>query len=657
MKRLHVVPVLLLLVIGQLVGLVPTAGAAANPILGLGTVYGGMSSDAGTFGVTDDLEDMAAWAGRRVTFGGTFHNVLESEPDCGFSWAPDGCWALNTATLLEQVWQAEATPVANLGIDASAASIASGAWDDEIVDWANRVKTWTQTTGGPQRRLFIAPLQEHNGIWTPYGCDPDNFRAAYARIRNLVRGVGLDETRVRWVWAPNGWNDDRGACAGTTLQDYYPGAAIVDLIGFSAYRWSDGANVQGVTGYVADELRTFAGEKPYLVIQTAAWPSSTENQWIRDLFTWVENDPNTIGLIWFNFNKSGQTNETDWRVWNSATGQGINVGWKDAMSASGTDYQFPLDDWFQSGALNFVPYPDLCDRLAGASRFATSAAISADTFNAGVPIAYLATGYGFADALAAAAAAGYLGGPVLLVSGDLVSNEVMSELQRLNPDRIVVVGGTSVVGNAVIDAVDWIAPTDRIGGANRYDTAALLATDAFNAGVPVAYIATGLNYPDALAAAAAAGAQGGPVLLTDTNSVPGPTIGALQALQPDKIIVVGGTSAVSTNVENTLRGIQPNLVRIAGSNRYDTAAQLAAFNNSPDTVFLATGLGFADALAGASAAGHLGVPLLLSDTNSLPTATAAKLTAFNPNPARCVVLGGTAVVTDYVSWQAREATG
>ncbi len=98
-------------------------------------------------------------------------------------------------------------------------------------------------------------------------------------------------------------------------------------------------------------------------------------------------------------------------------------------------------------------------------------------------------------------------------------------------------------------------------------------------------------------------------------------------------------------------------MRIAGSNRYDTAAQLAAFNNSPDTVFLATGLGFADALAGASAAGHLGVPLLLTDTNALPGPTAAKLAAFNPNPTRCVVLGGTAVVSDYVSWQAREATG
>jgi hypothetical protein len=200
------------------------------------------------------------------------------------------------------------------------------------------------------------------------------------------------------------------------------------------------------------------------VIQTAAWPSSTENQWIRDLFTWVENDPNTIGLVWFNFNKSGQTNETDWRVWNSATGQGINVGWKDAMSASRTDYQFPLDDWFQRGALNFVPYPDLCDRIAGASRFATAAAISADTFAPGVPVAYLATGYGFADALAAAAAAGFRGGPVLLVSVDSVPNEVLSELQRLKPNRIVVVGGTSVVSDAVIDAVDGIAPTERIGG-------------------------------------------------------------------------------------------------------------------------------------------------------------------------------------------------
>ena len=649
MKRFPAIGLLLLVVVGQLVGLVPTAGAAGNPIIGLGTVYGGMYSSEDFEQVTSDFEAMGSWAGRKATFGGTFHHVLESA---------GSNWALNTDWLLEQVWQAEATPVANLSINASAAAIASGSWDDEIIAWANKVKAWTQRSGAPSRRLFIAPLQEHNGIWTTYGCDPDNFRAAYARIRSLVRGVGLDETRVRWVWAPNGWTDNRGACAGTTLEDYYPGADIVDAIGFSAYRWGS-ENVQSVTGYVADALRTFAPDKPYLALQIAAKRGTAgEDQWIRDLFTWAENDPNMVGLVWFNYNNTALGgSEGDWRVWNSPSGPGLVTGWRDAMSASGTDYQFPLDDWFQNGTLNFVPYPDLCDRLAGASRYATAAAISRDTFSPGVPVAYVATGLGFPDALAAAAAGGALGGPVLLVPGTSVPDEVVTELGRLNPDRIVVVGGTAVVSDGVLGILDGIAPAERIGGASRYDTAARIALDAFAPGVPIAYVATGLNFPDALAAAAAAGAQGGPVLLTDPAGLSAPTANAVRILQPKQIVVVGGTGVVSAVVENALRAIEPNVVRIAGSNRYETAALLAAFAARPNTVFVATGLSFPDALAGAAAAGHLGVPLLLTDRSTVPAATAGKLASVDPNPSRCVVLGGTSVITDFVSWQLRVATG
>jgi putative cell wall-binding protein len=99
------------------------------------------------------------------------------------------------------------------------------------------------------------------------------------------------------------------------------------------------------------------------------------------------------------------------------------------------------------------------------------------------------------------------------------------------------------------------------------------------------------------------------------------------------------------------------LERIAGSDRYDTAAKLAAFATRPDSVFIATGLGFADALAGAAAAGSQGVPLLLTDRNTVPGPTSTKLAAFSPNPTRCVVLGGTGVITDYVSAQLRLAAG
>ena len=64
---------------------------------------------------------------------------------------------------------------------------------------------------------------------------------------------------------------------------------------------------------------------------------------------------------------------------------------------------------------------------------------------------------------------------------------------------------------------------DRIAGADRYETAAALSRAHFFAGVPVAFVATGRNFPDALAVGPVAGIQGGPVLLTDPNFLPGPT--------------------------------------------------------------------------------------------------------------------------------------
>ncbi len=320
------------------------SAVAASAISGTGPAYAGMYSSEWDASV--DLTNMAGAAGRRATFLGTFHNPGESE-------APN--WAGNTDHLLEEAWEGQATPVANFSIDATAYAIASGQHDAAIRQWMKRVKAWTDRSGS--RSLFIAPLQEHNGTWVPYGCDPVNFKLAYKRIRDIGRSEGLGETLVRWVWAPNGWNDNRGACAGTGLGDYYPGADVVDVIGYSAYRWST-ESVAAVTGGVADALRGIAPDKPYLVVQTAAWPTSSKDQWIRDLFAWAAADPNVVGVVWFN-----NVKETDWRVWTSPGGPLLSAGWRDALAGGNVTHTWPLTDWFQPGSLpfsSFATVPDVC---------------------------------------------------------------------------------------------------------------------------------------------------------------------------------------------------------------------------------------------------------------------------------------------------------
>ncbi len=92
-------------------------------------------------------------------------------------------------------------------------------------------------------------------------------------------------------------------------------------------------------------------------------------------------------------------------------------------------------------------------RLAGGDRYATAAAVSAAAFAPGVPVAYVATGAGFPDALAGGPAAADQGGPLLLVARDSVPPATAAELGRLRPGRIVVLGGSSVVSDGVAAAL------------------------------------------------------------------------------------------------------------------------------------------------------------------------------------------------------------
>ncbi|WKZ81704.1 MAG: cell wall-binding repeat-containing protein [Acidimicrobiia bacterium] len=96
-------------------------------------------------------------------------------------------------------------------------------------------------------------------------------------------------------------------------------------------------------------------------------------------------------------------------------------------------------------------------------------------------------------------------------------------------------------------------------------------------GADVAYIATGTNFPDALGAGPAAALGSGPILLVQTDSVPSQTTTELNRLEPRLIVIVGGTAAVSTTVENTLKGLSfgPTVIRVSGSNRYATAAAIS----------------------------------------------------------------------------------
>jgi putative cell wall-binding protein len=93
----------------------------------------------------------------------------------------------------------------------------------------------------------------------------------------------------------------------------------------------------------------------------------------------------------------------------------------------------------------------------------------------------------------------------------------------------------------------------RLDGATRFATAAAISRATFSPGVPVVYIAYAYNFPDALAAAAAAGTRQGPILYVDTSGpIEADTAAELTRLQPQTIDVLGGTAVISEAVKTAL---------------------------------------------------------------------------------------------------------
>ncbi|HUH07599.1 MAG TPA: cell wall-binding repeat-containing protein [Egibacteraceae bacterium] len=155
------------------------------------------------------------------------------------------------------------------------------------------------------------------------------------------------------------------------------------------------------------------------------------------------------------------------------------------------------------------------------------------------------------DALAAGPLAGYSRAPLLLVSHDAVPAATMAALAELDPERIIVAGGAAAVTDGVLDQLsDSGATVRRVGGPSRYETAALLAALALDArprgaAGAGAIVATGLSFPDGLAAGAAAQAAGGLLLLTARDAASDAALSFLGDLDAPWLRIAGGRAAIS----------------------------------------------------------------------------------------------------------------
>jgi putative cell wall-binding protein len=285
-------------------------------------------------------------------------------------------------------------------------------------------------------------------------------------------------------------------------------------------------------------------------------------------------------------------------------------------------------------------------RVAGADRYATAAAVSFRTFDPGVAEVFVVTGEEFADGVTAGAIAGRLRAPVLLVRSSQIPASTAAELRRLEPGEIVLVGGPARIDASVEAALSEFTDgaVRRIAGSDRYGTAAALSEAFVPAGVDEVYVATGADFADALAVAAAAGARRVPVLLVRPTALPPETARELERLRPDRITVVGGAAAVADSVVDALRQHSTVEVRrVAGRDRYATAVAVSADTfDRASQVYLATGRQFADALAAGPVAAMAPGPVLLAQPTCLPRGADGEIRRLAANEV--VVLGGEAAL-------------
>lgn len=194
-------------------------------------------------------------------------------------------------------------------------------------------------------------------------------------------------------------------------------------------------------------------------------------------------------------------------------------------------------------------------RLDGPNRYATAVRLAEWAFDKGPHVVaprtvHLASGVDFPDALGGGVAAalgdgtlGAPGGPLLLTEPGVLTAETAAYLQRLRPDRIVLLGGEAAISPAVATRAEAIAPVTRLSGPDRYVTSAVISQRPFETAGTV-FLADGNNFPDALAGTPLAVRHRGPILLTQRGTLDPAVCAEIKRLGPASIVALGGPQAV-----------------------------------------------------------------------------------------------------------------
>ncbi|HLS00801.1 MAG TPA: cell wall-binding repeat-containing protein, partial [Beutenbergiaceae bacterium] len=288
-------------------------------------------------------------------------------------------------------------------------------------------------------------------------------------------------------------------------------------------------------------------------------------------------------------------------------------------------------------AEDVAPGPEGLERIsAEPGRVEVAIAASQHRFGDGEASAVvLARADEYPDALAGTTLAAEHDAPLLLTSSDQLLDNVADEIARVLGDdgQVFLAGGTAALDETVEDAAgDLGYELARLGGQTRFETAGLIAEELGERSQVL--VTTGLDFPDALTAGAAASANDGVVLLSageDAHDVVDDYLDGFDG----EVTAVGGPATRA----------YPDAEAVMGATRDETAVAVAeAFFDEPVAFGVARRDDYPDALSGGAHIAAYEGPLLLTYTEDVPAETAQWLT--NTDAAGGFVYGGTAAVSE-----------
>ncbi|PAV31683.1 lactocepin [Virgibacillus profundi] len=235
------------------------------------------------------------------------------------------------------------------------------------------------------------------------------------------------------------------------------------------------------------------------------------------------------------------------------------------------------------------------------------------------------------------------------------SDEVSTSVSLEPGNNVINLELTDLAGNKTTKEVNVYRASSanedripRLKGDDRYATAVEISQEGWETS-DVVVLARGDNYADALAGIPLAKKYDSPLLLTKSEQLSEATKAEIDRLDAETVYILGGTAAINENVEAELKNQGLAVERISGKTRYETAVDIAnevVENGSSNEVVLVNGMNFPDALSVASYAAAEGLPILLTDDESVPGAT--KQALYDLDVSKTLVIGGTVAISDEV---------